>query len=600
MVKKQRKPDPVDNVHWLKERSEDGMHSTIDSWANAVTGMGVPGKDKSTATRFFRGHTLSRQELDDLGRQDGLARKIIGRVVDDALRSGWVVTFKGDETKEVTPEEAIDLNERLVTWYKSVRLKRGISQHLKQARQYGGSLLVLGAMDGQRPEQPLDVEKVTEFSFVRALDRWQTDTAGIIDARPDSPHFGFPLIYGLHSVFTHFFRGAGVPESEGGEGVQISQAPTLQQTRVHTSRVWRTDGVMLSDRVRQQNQGWGDSVLEAAFDPLANWSSAMAGSGTIIQDYTQGVYKIKDMSSIINANGQELVRKRFQVMDYVKSIWNAIMVDADNEDYTRTTTSVTGLSELLDRFGMHLSAVADMPLTLLFGVSPGGFGTGEAEGSNWDDTVKAYQTDFVEPLLEYVLTILFATPEFSDFPANWSIKFNSLQLADPLQEADIRLKTSQADALDIQNGVLSSDEVAISRFGGSAYSTETALDETAREMDARLAEEGLGGVGVEALNGIQIRSLLDILERVKTGLLPKESASSVIAASFPDLAKNPAAVSTMLDPIEVTGPLPGTPPAPLATPPFAAPQPADGQGNGNGDEEPETSTNQPSDGEDDD
>ena len=132
-----------------------------------------------------------------------------------------------------------------------------------------------------------------------------------------------------------------------------------------------------------------------------------------------------------------------------------------------------------------------MPLTLLFGVSPGGFGTGEAEGDNWDDTVKSYQTDFIEPLLEYVLTILFATPEFNDFPSNWSIKFNALQLADPLQEADIRLKTSQADGLDIQNGVLASDEVAVSRYGGSAYSTETALDEVGREMDARLAEEGL-------------------------------------------------------------------------------------------------------------
>ncbi len=593
MVKKQKKLTPVvDNVHWLGRKSEDGYQTTIDSWTNAVTGMGVIGKDKATATQFLRSHTLTRQELDDLGRQDGLARKIIGRVVDDALRSGWVVTFKGDEDDAVTPEDAIDFNERLVKWYKEVRLTRGISQHLKQARQYGGSLLALGAMDGQESNQPLDVNRVTEFSWVRALDRFQVDTAGIIDARPESPHFGFPLIYNLHSVFTHFFRGPGVPESEGGEGerVQISQQPTLQQTRVHTSRVWRTDGVMLSDRVRLQNQGWGDSVLEAAFTPLSNWSSAMAGAGTIIQDYTQGVYKLRDMKGVLNAQGSDLVRKRFQVMDFVKSIWNAIIVDADEEDYTRTTTSVAGLSEVLDRFGMHLSAVADMPLTLLFGVSPGGFGTGEAEGDNWDDTVTAYQTDFIEPLLEYVLTILFATPEFNDFPSNWSIKFNSLQLADPLQEADIRFKTSQADALDIQNGVLSPDEVAISRFGGSTYSTDTTLDETAREMDARLAEEGLDVNRSEPLAAGQVTSLLDILARVGTGSLPKESAALVIAASFPDLSAE--MVASMLEPIEIQE---TPPPAPPAIPPFAASQPASGQADGGGGTESESSANQGSD-----
>ena len=50
---------------------------------------------------------------------------------------------------------------------------------------------------------------------------------------------------------------------------------TLIDTWVHNSRVWRTDGMVLTERVRQQNDGWGDSVLEVCKDQLSNRSSVM-------------------------------------------------------------------------------------------------------------------------------------------------------------------------------------------------------------------------------------------------------------------------------------------------------------------------------------
>ncbi len=528
------------------------LMTTRDSWVNPVTGMGILGTDKNESTTFVNDGRIDRETLDAIGRKDGLGRRIIHLTVDDALRQGWTVTFKGDEDNPITPQESSDFNEQLNTWYKDTKFITRVSMHLKQARQFGGSLLALGANDGQTPDQPLDLEKLKDFTWMRPHDRHEVSQATEIESDPSSKDFGNPEFYILFSNRSNTFSGD-----------TRSRDEQLLDTRVHASRLWRTEGNILSERVKQQAEGWGDSVIEPVFDPLKNYNSGMKNSGTVIQDLTQGVYKIKNLMDIILANGEQSVRNRFAIMDFMKSIHKAILIDADGEDYSRQTTQVSGVSELLDRNAMHLSAVAGMPMTLLFGLSPSGFGTGEAEGDNWDDTVKAYQTETLQPLLEYVLTVLFNTDDFDDFPKDWSIKFTALQMSDPIEEADIRLKTSQADALDSQAGVLSADEVAENRYGGAAYSTETTLNEEARQMEAELLEaEGAGGFGEqEALNGIQITSMLEIGRQVAVGLLSKDSAKAAMGISFPHLSDQ--RIDSYIDPIELTGPVDPETGAPL-------------------------------------
>lgn len=529
-----------------------------DGWSNAATGMGIIGRDKGESIVYTPGGKLNRSALDALGRTDGIARKIIQRVVDDALRSGWTVSFKGDEANPVTLEEAVEFNERLTKWYKDTRFKVNLSMHLKQARQYGGGVLVLGAMDGQKPDQPLKPDKVTQFNWFRTHDRYQVSQTSNAEEDPTSKDFGFPESYFLYS-------------SQAKSATTVASAEEqLLDVEVHASRLWRTDGVRLSDRVRLRNEGWGDSVLEAVYEPLSNYGSTMKSARSIVQDFTQGTYKIKNFAGIVLANGEEDVRKRFALMDFIKSNHNAVIVDADEEEYTRTTTSVAGLSDLIDRSMIHVSAVADQPMTLLFGVSPGGFGTGEAEGDNWDDTVKAYQTDSVEPILEYIFGILFQTPEFEDFPADWSINFTSLELANPLEEADIRLKTAQADQLDINSGVLDPDEVALSRYAGSTYSTETKLDEEGRKMD-ELAdqEQEKEGLSAEPLEPASINTLIGILDKVASAILPKETAKVLMMAAVPSMGEE--AINAMLDPIEVKEP---EPPPRFAPPNVAPPTPS--------------------------
>lgn len=540
----------------LKVVSSDGAEflkaltptTTNDGWSNAMTGMGYVGRDKGESNQYRPDIPLTSQELSALGR-DGFGRIIIDTIVEDAMRAGWVVNFTGDEDKEVTPEESHAFNERLQRWYKDTKLKSRVSQHLKQARQYGGAILVLGAADGQTPDQPLDVERVTKFDWLRTHARMHVQQSSQINDDPSSVGFGLPEAYTLNSV-----------QVQSG-----NRDETLIDTWVHNSRVWRTEGVVLDERMRQLNEGWGDSVLEPCKEQLGNRGSVMKGARTVIQEWVMSVYKVTNFAGIVNANGENEVRNRFSIMDRLKSMWQGIIVDADNEGYERIATTAAGMPELLDRFGIDLAAVARMPMTKLFGLSPGGFGTGEAEGDNWDDRTQSYQTDDIEPLLEYIHTILFATDEFEDFPANWSIKFNSLQLTSPLESADVRLKTAQADALDIADGVLDADEVAMSRYGGSTYSTETVLDAEARQMDAAL-EDGDGAAEESGISivGEHLTDVLGVLRDVTSGAMTENAAELVLSLSYPTV---PAAEFRRLVKESAKADPPAAPPT---TPPPAA------------------------------
>ena len=66
-------------------------------------------------------------------------------------------------------------------------------------------------------------------------------------------------------------------------------------------------------------------------------------------------------------------------------------------------------------------------------------------------------------------------PTKGSLPANWSIQFGRLWQLSELEQAQLRKTQADADVAYVNAGVLSTTEVAESRFGGDLYSTETRL-----------------------------------------------------------------------------------------------------------------------------
>ena len=67
-------------------------------------------------------------------------------------------------------------------------------------------------------------------------------------------------------------------------------------------------------------------------------------------------------------------------------------------------------------------------------------------------------------------------------------------------------------------------------------------------------------VQATALNGAQVTSLLEVVTKVSTGEIPKESAKPIIQASFPTFGAD--LINSIIDPIEAKAPEPAKAPAP--------------------------------------
>ncbi len=249
------------------------------------------------------------------------------------------------------------------------------------------------------------------------------------------------------------------------------------------------------------------------------------------------------------------------MLEMARSIVRCAVVDAEGESFERKTTSVAGLSDLLQQFALRLSAAAREPVSLLLGQAPAGLNaTGASDIRFWYDQVADEQNTTLRPRVNRLLKILFRAktgPTKGVEPKAWSVKFLPLWQASASEQADTRLKTSQADEIDIRSGVLRPEEVAVSRYGGDEYSTATTIDLKLREeMQQSVDPEALGqqqpGSDLEsgepvanpeiaevavdpstALNGAQVTSMVEVITKVSEGALPRETGVEILTAAFP-------------------------------------------------------------------
>ena len=92
----------------------------------------------------------------------------------------------------------------------------------------------------------------------------------------------------------------------------------------------------------------------------------------------------------------------------------------------------------------------------------------------------------MRPLVQYGIDVVLAPLGFA--PGEITFTWNPLWQMSDLEQAEIEKKRAETDAIYIQAGVVSAEEIALSRFGGDAYSTDTVLDMEKRAELAAMPE----------------------------------------------------------------------------------------------------------------
>ena len=440
----------------------------MDGWVSTFTGIGNSTYDKRLG-HSFQADEISYEQAIDLWRGDDLAARTVDLPADDMTRAGFDFMIQDDE------DDTKEAQEVLEDQWKDLGAIEAFHTALSYEAAYGGAAILIGAIDNAGDMGlPLEIDKVQSVDFLTVLERrelvpvyYYTD--------PTQPKYGDVSVYQL------------TPHTQGQDAE--GSAVQAQNVHIHESRLIIMPGIRVTRQNLAGTDGWGDSKFLRLWRVLRDFNIAWDGTGILVSDFSQAVYKMKNLAALLNSDGGNSgLQTRLQGIEIGRSIVRATLIDAEDE-YSRDTTNVTGLAELLQEYMVRMSSAADMPVTRLFGVSPGGLNaTGESDIRMWYDRVASMQRRKVIPGLEYLTEILLAAS--GKAPAKWTVVARPLwQLSEP-EIVTMRKAQAETDAIYMSNSVLSADEVAESRFKGDAYSIETVVDFSAREsLEAELELE---------------------------------------------------------------------------------------------------------------
>lgn len=515
--------------------SQDNTHTPWrqDDVQNAMSGLGMA-RDRSTATDPRAGRGLEDREILDLYLHDRFARLIVDRPAKDATRRGWEIEVEDSDRTDDSNPFADDLR-RL-----EVRKKFRKAHEWARLRGGAGVMMILdddGALEEPITGQVRGIEALHVFSRPELVPaQWNDDL--------QSPEFDEPTHYFLH------------PQARRSSGVR-----SAYQDVVHADRIIRFEGLPVPEdsSLDYDRQDWGQPVLEAAWGALKDISAASQAIASLLHETQFGVLKLKDLKTLIAAGKDDPTTGLSARLDAIaegRSFLKSIVLDSE-EEYELRDANFSGALEAYEVAQQNLSSVTRIPLTLLFGQSPQGFSTEDGTGiQNYYDGVRAMQREKYEPALKRVVDRLAEAKGLEDL--EYSIKFHDLETPDEKEEAEIRKLYSEADATNIQNGVLDPDEVR-TRYEGPGVSqdvvinSESADDKTRAEMLEeldRVMEEGPeiddgvpddqgpdegGGSDGEAdrnFNGAQITALKEVIQDVSTGELPESGAIQILKTGF--------------------------------------------------------------------
>jgi len=439
-----------------KTKTDDKIKN--DNLINAASKIGIAGKARNPESVFSTPKDLTYVQLDNIYLGDGFGKKIVDVYANTMTREWFKISGDPDGL--------------LLNYTDIIKTKLSFNEALKWSRLYGASIIVMLIDDGGNLEDPVKVNSIRSVEGLRVIDRTQLSVATQDDLYTDPKD----KKYGTIEVYT-------ISPPQNTKVKKGISALASTQYKVHESRILRFDGEIAPARLMIENGYFGFSVLISVYTYLRNLAQSYEVSSEILHDYVISVISIKNLSNILSRpDGEAKVKMRAEIINYCKSVINGVIIDADGEQFDKITTSLSGLPDLIDRFGLALAAVAGIPYMVLMGDSPSGLNaSGDGDLRSWYDLIANEQHEIMTVQLNKLLSYILAS---SDNPLkgktldDLEIVYNPLWQIDDAVMTDMRNKQAQTDQIYLQNGVAMPEEIGVSRFGGDSYSFETTIDTT--------------------------------------------------------------------------------------------------------------------------
>lgn len=337
--------------------------------------------------------------------QNALARRIVTSPIDDCVKH-WL-KIDGDK------------DDKILQYMQTLDVEGAFVEAGYWDRLYGRSCIFIMADDGGSPMDAVNYNKLDSIRGLVVYDKRDIieDMSGLLrNDDPNDDNFGKTEYYTICPMNGKPFD-------------------------VHHSRLLMFNGETLPRRERIANNGAGLSCLDGVIKAIRRNDTAHARALDIIERVSQAVLKLKGLSDMLMTDeGTMAVKTRLDLLDMSRNILNSMAIDIE-DDFQIHNMSVAGIREIIQEFQQEISGMTGIPVTILFGRSPGGENsTGAADFENYYNAVRRYQHTKMKPQLEKLIKMIQCCkngPTNGKEYEDWQIEFNPLKEMTEREEVDI-------------------------------------------------------------------------------------------------------------------------------------------------------------------
>ena len=500
-------------MSWQQTPNERQFRS--DGYVNMLTRYGTS-QDSSTAYEFQGAGLIPDMSLTEQYESNGLFSKIIDTPSEEMVKHGFTLGLKSPDIETYIADELQRLD-----WEEKA------SAAIKWARLYGGALGVMLINDGRGIDEPLDWKRVSGIDELRVYERAvvSPDYSSLYGYDPRDPErsttskFGMPEYYQVNSIYGQFW--------------------------VHESRclIFR-NGVLPESTMQPYYRFWGLPEYLKIRRELREAVTAHSTGVKMLERSVQAIYKMVNLASVLATDeGMDTVIRRLQAIDMARGILNTVAIDSDGEDYDFRTIPMAGVKDVIDTTCNMLSAVTNIPQTILFGRAPAGMNsTGQSDLENYYNYIERLQKLMLKGNLQTLIDViahvgvkdgkLEETPEIKlTFNPLWSAS-DTEQVAIDLQKAQTQQTKAQTAQMYIEMGALDPSEVRRGLAQDEEFQVEELLDGL-EEEDLWGGEDIYGEAMPTEKSAHQTENLLSVLQKYNTGEMDRDSALALLTSAFP-------------------------------------------------------------------
>jgi phage-related protein (TIGR01555 family) len=386
------------------------------------TGFSPPG-GVSPETSDSAGAVITPQEMYDAG---GISARIVDVLAEEMTRAGFELSDIPDAAKKQAEQTM-----------KNIGFEDALTRAIREANISGGAIIFFGVSGSADQTQP--APKKSDVLFCRVVGK---ESIAIQEryGKENLAKIGMPEILQLNFA----------------DGTSLE---------VHESRCAFFYGSPASEARRQQNEGWGNSLIDTCRNAINNYESGLKWANRIIERNHQGVLKSPDLGkNIKDKSGRALMMKRLMKLDMFRGPTNTLAIDKE-EEYELKGIALTGTKDILDKNKEALSADSGIPQLVLYGDQPSGMSaTGSVSLEIWYGRVGQAQRTQCAPAISMLV-------EFQS-GSKPEVKFNPLHVASDQEQATTRKTNAEADKIYWEVDAVSSGELRESNAVADYYNID--------------------------------------------------------------------------------------------------------------------------------